>query len=272
MEIPSTTLNNGIAIPVLGLGTFRAKPGRETRDAVRWALDDGYRHIDTARIYRNEADVGAAVKASGLPREELFITTKLWNADQGYEKTRRALERSLDDLGTHYVDLYLMHWPVTEKRLESWRAMESLLAEGACRAIGVSNFTVAHLEELLAAASVVPAVNQVELSPFLHQRELLDFCRRHGIEVEAYSSLTRGRRLSDARLTAIAAVYGKTTAQVLIRWALQHELIVIPKSVHRGRIAENRAVFDFELSADEMGQLDGLHEDLRVAWDPSDVP
>ncbi len=271
MGIPSTRLNNGVAMPVLGLGVFKARPGRETRDAVRWALEDGYRHIDTARIYRNEADVGAAVRASGLAREELFIVTKLWNADQGFDKTRRALDTSLRDLGIDYVDLYLMHWPVTGKRLESWRAMETLLAEGRCRAIGVSNFTGAHLEHLLGAADVVPAVNQVELSPFLYQRELLDVCRRHGIQVEAYSPLTRGRRLSDARLTVIARQHDKTPAQVLIRWSLQHELVVIPKSVHRGRIAENRDVFDFELSADEMARLDGLHEGLRIAWDPSDV-
>ncbi|HJW75076.1 MAG TPA: aldo/keto reductase [Thermoleophilia bacterium] len=267
-----TTLNNGVAVPVLGLGTYRTRPGRETRDAVRWALEDGYRHIDTARVYRNEVDVGAAVKDSGLRREDLFITTKLWNADQGFDKARRACERSLRDLDLEYVDLYLMHWPVTEKRLESWRAMESLLAEGACRAIGVSNFTVAHLEQLLEVASVVPAVNQVESSPFLYQRGLLDACRKSGIKVEAYSPLTRGRRLTDARLIAIAADHGKTTAQVLIRWALQHGLIAIPKSVHRRRIAENRDVFDFELSVEEMGRLDGLHEDLHVAWDPGDVP
>ena len=149
MGIPSTTLNNGVAMPVLGLGVYKSRPGRETRDAVRWALEDGYRHIDTARVYRNEADVGAAVRSSGLAREELFVVTKLWNADQGYDKTRRGLDQSLRDLGTDYVDLYLMHWPVTGKRLESWRAMETLLADGKCRAIGVSNFTVAHLEELL---------------------------------------------------------------------------------------------------------------------------
>jgi methylglyoxal/glyoxal reductase len=271
VAIPSTTLNNGVAMPILGLGVYRARPGRETRDAVRWALEDGYRHVDTARIYRNEADVGAAVRSSRLAREDLFVVTKLRNADQGYDKTRRALAQSLRDLGMDYVDLYLIHWPVSGKRLESWRAMEELLAEGSCRAIGVSNFTVTHLEELLGAADVVPAVNQVELSPFLYQRELLDVCRRHGIQVEAYSPLTRGRRLADARLTDVARKHEKTPAQVLIRWALQHELVVIPKSVHRERIAENRDVFDFELSADEMAQLDGLDENLRVAWDPSDV-
>ncbi len=271
MSIPSTTLNNGVAMPVLGLGVFRSRPGRETRDAVRWALEDGYRHIDTARVYRNEADVGAAVTASRVPRDELFIVTKLWNADQGYDRTRRACEQSLRDLGVEYLDLYLMHWPVTEMRLESWRAMEGLLEEGRCRAIGVSNFTVAHLGELIDAADVVPAVNQVEFSPFLYQRELLEACRRHGVQLEAYSPLTRGRRLSDARVTAISRAHGKTPAQVLIRWALQHELVVIPKSVHRARIAENCDVFDFELPADEMTQLDALDEELRVAWDPSDV-
>jgi diketogulonate reductase-like aldo/keto reductase len=271
VSIPSTTLNNGVDMPVLGLGVYKSRPGRETRDAVHWALEEGYRHIDTARLYRNEADVGAAVKASGLPRGDLFIVTKLWNADQGYDKTRRALEQSLRDLDTDYVDLYLMHWPVAEKRLESWRAMESLLEDGHCRAIGVSNFTVAHVEGLLARADVVPAVNQVEFSPFLYQRELLETCRRHGIQVEAYSPLTHGRRLADARVTAISRDHAKTPAQVLIRWGLQHELVVIPKSVRRERIAENRDVFDFEISADEMTQLDALHEDLRVSWDPSDV-
>jgi diketogulonate reductase-like aldo/keto reductase len=270
--IPSRTLNNGVAMPVLGLGVYRTKPGRETRDAVRWALEDGYRHIDTAHVYRNEADVGAAVRDSGVPREELFITTKLWNADQGYAKTARGFEASLHDLGLEYIDLYLMHWPVSGKRLESWRAMEDLLDGGRCRAIGVSNFTVGHLGELLAAARVVPAVDQVEFSPFLYQRDLLGLCRRRGVQLEAYSSLTRGRRLTDARVTAIGLAHGKTPAQVLLHWALQHEVVVIPKSVRRERIAENADVFDFEFSADEMRQLDALDEGLHVAWDPSDVP
>lgn len=259
-------------MPRLGLGVWQAQPGDEVRDAVRWALEAGYRHIDTARVYRNERDVGEALRASRVPRDQLFVTTKLWNQDHGYARAKAALGESLERLGLDYVDLYLIHWPVEDVRLDSWRAMEELYAAGRTRAIGVSNFQQRHLGELLANASVVPAVDQVEFSPFLYQRELLAFCREHGIQLEAYSPLTRGRRLREPALVAIAERYRKTTAQVLIRWALQHELVVIPKSVARERIYANADVFDFALAGEDMAALDALDEGARYAWDPSAVP
>jgi methylglyoxal/glyoxal reductase len=265
-------LNNGVEIPRFGLGVFRAPRGEETRRAVVQALSAGYRHIDTARIYGNEKDVGNGVRDSGLPRSEIFVTTKLWNDDQGYDSTLRACERSLKDLGLEYVDLYLIHWPVQGKRLDSWRAMERLLADGKCRAIGVSNFTVRHLEELLEQSKVVPAVNQVEFSPFLYQEELLHSCQGQGIAVEAYSPLTKGQRLAHPTLVKMGKRHGKTPAQVLIRWCLQHGLIVIPKSTREERIRENADVFGFELSPEDMRVLDGLNENLRTSWDPTDVP
>jgi len=273
MDITSTlTLNNGVEIPRFGLGVWQAKPGREVRDAVRWALEAGYRHVDTARIYGNEQDVGEVLREGIVPRGKIFVTTKLWNGDQGYAPTKGALDASLRDLGLEYVDLYLMHWPVEGKRLEIWRAMEELLAAGKARAIGVSNFLVHHLDELLDHASVVPAVDQVEFSPYLYQRDLLEYCRSRGIQLEAYSPLTRGRRLDDPALKKIAAGHGKSTAQVLIRWALQHDLVVIPKSVTRKRVRDNADVFDFELGPDDMAALDALDEGRHFAWDPTGVP
>ncbi|WNG49654.1 aldo/keto reductase [Archangium minus] len=273
LNLQSTVkLNNGVELPRLGLGVFRAPRGQVTRQAVLSALSAGYRHIDTARIYGNERDVGAAVRESGLPREDIFVTTKLWNEDQGYDSTLRACERSLKDLGLEYVDLYLVHWPVPGRRLDSWRAMEKLLAEGKCRAIGVSNFLEHHLDQLLAHAQVVPAVNQVEQHPFLYQPSLLRYCADKGIAVEAYSPLTKGLRLGDPRVVEMARRHGKSPAQVLIRWCLQHELVVIPKSVHEERIRENASVFDFSLSSEDMQRLDGMNEDLYTGWDPTDVP
>ncbi|HMK92389.1 MAG TPA: aldo/keto reductase [Thermoleophilia bacterium] len=268
----TVTLNDGVAMPRLGLGVWRAASGHETRQAVLWALETGYRHVDTARIYGNERDVGAALRASAVPRDQVFVTTKLWNRDQGYERAKKALATSLRDLGLDYVDLYLEHWPVEGKRLDSWRALQELRADGYARSIGVSNFQEQHVAELLAAADVVPSVNQVEFTPFLYQRGLLEACRAAGIQVEAYSPLTRGRRLDEPALVEIAARHAKTPAQVLIRWSLQHDLVVIPKSVRLARLRENADVFDFELSPDQMERLDALHEDHREAWDPTDVP
>ncbi|NMO22331.1 aldo/keto reductase [Pyxidicoccus fallax] len=273
LHLKSTVrLNNGVEIPRVGLGVYQARRGDETRQAVLHALQAGYRHVDTARIYGNERDVGEALRESGLPRDEVFITTKLWNQDQGHDSTLRACERSLRELGLEYVDLYLIHWPVPSLRLDSWRAMEKLLADGKCRAIGVSNFLERHLDELMAHSKVVPAINQVELSPFLAQETLRAYCQRHGIVVEAYSPLTRGQRLDDPRLGAVAKRHGKTAAQVLIRWCLQRDLVVLPKSVHPTRIRENAAVFDFDLSPEDLNILDGLDEELHTSWDPSDVP
>ncbi len=267
-----TTLNNGTLIPALGLGVYQTQPGAVAERAIGYALEIGYRHIDTASMYGNEESVGHAVRRSGLAREDVFITTKLWNTDHGYESALQACRESLERLGLDYVDLYLIHWPVKELRAESWRALEGLHEEGVCRSIGISNYMTWHLEELLASCEVIPAVNQVEFSPFLYQKELLDFCRQEGIQLEAYSPLTKGRRLKHKTLKALAAEYDRTPAQILIRWALQHELVVIPKSVNPDRIRENAQVFDFIISAEHMELLDGLNEDLRTSWDPSTQP
>jgi diketogulonate reductase-like aldo/keto reductase len=277
MDITSTlTLNNGAQIPRLGLGVYLAGAGRATEDAVRWALEAGYRHIDTASVYRNEPEVGVAIRdaiASGLvEREEVFVCTKLWNDNHGYDAALRAFDASLRRLRLEYVDLYLIHWPVEFLRKESWRALEQILAEGRARAIGVSNYTVRHLTELLGYAKVTPAVNQVELHPFLQQRELIEFCDSAGILVEAYSPLTKGQKLGDSRLAAIASEAGRTPAQVLIRWSLQKGLVVIPKSSDERRVIENASVFDFELTGDQMARLDALEANLHIAWDPAGVP
>lgn len=269
---PVIRLNNGVNIPALGLGVYQAESGRETERAVLDALDLGYRHIDTAKAYGNEKDVGRAIKKSGIPREEVFITTKLWNTDHGYDQTKRAFDESRSDLGVDYIDLYLIHWPVEGLRGESWRAMVELLERGDCRSIGVSNYTINHLEELLASSSIVPAVNQVEFSPFLYQRELLRFCRQKGIQLEAYSPLTQGKRLDHPTLVALARKHGKTPAQILIRWAIEHDLVVIPKSVRRSRIEENADVFDFSIVREDMALLDSLDEGFRTCWDPTDAP
>lgn len=259
-------------MPVLGLGTWKLAAGRTTRAAVRSALTAGYRLFDTAKLYANEEDVGAALRESGLDRAEYFVTTKLWNDDHGYEAALRAFERSRHALGLEQVDLYLIHWPVSGQRIDSWRALEHLQEEGRCRSIGVSNYTVAHLEELLAVCRVPPAVNQVEFSPFLYQRDLLEFCAAHGIQLEAYSPLTRGQKFDDPSLAAIARAHARSPAQVLLRWGLQHGIVEIPKSSRAERIQENARVFDFALSAAELATLDGLDRGFRTTWDPTGIP
>lgn len=269
--VPHSTvkLNNGVEIPRLGLGVYQSPPGKTTQDAVRHALECGYRLVDTARIYGNEGDVGMAVRESGLARDQVFVTTKLWNSDHGYGPTIRACEESLRRLGLSYLDLYLIHWPVPGARKETWKAMAKLLKDGECRAIGVSNYTIRHLEELLANSDVIPAVNQVEFHPFLYQRELLEYCQRHEIQLEAYSPLTRGERLNHPTVLDVAKRHGRAPAQVLIRWSLQHSVVAIPKSVRKERILENSRVFDFILTPDDMKVLDSLNEDFRTCWDPT---
>jgi diketogulonate reductase-like aldo/keto reductase len=265
-------LANGVEMPILGLGVFRSGPGRETREAVEYALSIGYRSVDTARVYGNERDVGQALAASGIPRADLFVTTKLWNSDHGYDAALRAFDESLADLRLDYVDLYLVHWPVERLRHESWRALERIASVGRARAVGVSNYTIRHLEELLSRSRTPPAVDQVEFHPFLYQAELLAFCRSRGIQLEAYSPLTKGRRLDDPAVRDVAVRHRKTPAQVLIRWCIEHEVVAIPKSVHLERIRENAQVFDFELSPAEVRALDALDEGWRTSWDPTDVP
>jgi methylglyoxal/glyoxal reductase len=264
-------LNNGVEIPRLGLGVYQSPPGRITQHAVRYALNIGYRHIDTAFIYGNESDVGKAVHKSGLQRDEVFITTKLWNTrDVQYDTALRSCEDSLRRLGLGYVDLYLIHWPVRgigNNTIEIWKAMVNLLREGKARAIGVSNFSIDDLKQILNDSDVLPAVNQVEFHPFLYQKDLLSFCDRNSIQLEAYSPLTRGMRLNHPTIVNIAKKYdNKTPAQILIRWSLQHNLVVIPKSIHEERILENSQVFDFELEDEDMKHLDSLNENLQTVF------
>ncbi len=252
-------LNNGIEMPLLGLGTWQMN-GDEAIRAVDYAMEIGYRLIDTASMYRNEEEVGQAVYESGVPRSEVFITTKVWPGEQGYEGTLQACDRSLRRLGMGYIDLYLIHWPASNLRKKTWAAMEQLNREGKALAVGVSNYGIEYLEEILSEFSIPPAVNQVEFSPYDYEKDLLDFCRSNGIQLEAYSPLTRGRRLSDAELLELARKYRKTSAQILLRWALQRGVVVIPKSSHKPRIEENSQVFDFNISQKDMAFLDSFSE------------
>jgi diketogulonate reductase-like aldo/keto reductase len=261
-------LNTGASIPQVGLGVWQIASGGPTRNAILAALRHGYRHVDTARIYGNERDVGEAVRQSGVPRADIFVTTKLWNDDQGYDKALRAFDASLNRLGLDYVDLYLIHWPVPEKRKDSWRALERIFRDKRARAIGVSNFLVPHLRELLAEAEVVPAVDQIELSPFLQHRDTVKLCADEGIVVEAYSPLTRGERLGDPRVLRVTERINRTPAQVLLRWGVQHGFVVLPKSSNDIRIAENADLFSFTLDVAAMNELDALEEGLATGWDP----
>ncbi|GHH86121.1 oxidoreductase [Streptomyces sulfonofaciens] len=268
-SVPRVSLHNGIEIPQLGFGVFQVEDDRTTA-AVLSALEAGYRSIDTAAIYGNEAGVGRALAESGLPREELFLTTKLWNADQGYDSALRAFDASLAKLGTDHVDLYLIHWPTPARDLylDTWRALEKLLADGRTRAIGVSNFQPAHLERLLDHSDAVPVLNQVELHPYLQQGRLRAFHAEHGIATEAWSPLAQGSLLEDPALAAIAQRHGRTPAQVVLRWHLQLGNIVIPKSVTPARIRQNIEVFDFTLTGEDIEAITALDRGLRTGPDP----
>lgn len=271
------TLNNGVQIPVIGFGTYKVPEGEDVVIAVKWALEAGYRHIDTAKVYKNEEGVGRAIKESGIPREEIFVTTKLWNPDQGYETGLAAIDESLSKLGLEYVDLYLVHWPTASpdtsisinKREESWKAMEEIYKSGKAKAIGVSNYAIVHLEEMKKYATVLPTINQVEFHPFLYQQELLNYCKQNNIVLEAYRPLTNGQRLTDENIEKIAEKYGKTGAQAVLRWSVQHGCVPLPKSTHKERIEENINIFDFELSEEDMRTIDGLNENFRFSPDPS---
>jgi len=264
-------LNDGTRMPLLGFGTYQIANGGSCLRAVVHALEVGYRHIDTAAFYGNEQDVGRAVNASGIGRSEIYVTTKLWNSDQGYASALKAFDRSLNRLGLDYVDLYLIHWPEPGRRGDSWRALQEIRRQGRCRSIGVSNYTVSHLEELLRNSDVVPVNNQVEFSPFLYQRALLGYCLAKGISLTAYCPLTHGDKLHHRTVVRIGRKHGKTGAQVLLRWALQHDVVAIPKSSRPERIRENAALYDFELDAQDMAELDGLDESYRTSWDPTRV-
>jgi 2,5-diketo-D-gluconate reductase A len=267
--VPTLALNNDVVIPQLGFGVWQV-PSEGTAKAVRTALDSGYRSIDTAAAYRNEAGVGEAIRSSGLPRQDLFVTTKLWNSDQGYDPALRAFDASLSELGLDYVDLYLIHWPLPKRDnyVDTWRALEKLHADGRVRAVGVSNFQVPHLRRLLDETEIVPAVNQVELHPNLQQAALREFHALHGIVTEAWSPLAQGALLSEVIVTSLAAKYGKSPAQIVLRWHLQLGNVVIPKSVTPSRIAENIDVFDFELADDDMTVISELDMGTRVGPHP----
>ncbi|WP_370569979.1 aldo/keto reductase [Sporosarcina sp. resist] len=268
----TTMLHNGVKMPWLGLGVFKVEEGQELINAVKTAITHGYRSVDTAAIYGNEVGVGQgireAVKETGIGREDLFITSKVWNSELGYASTIAAYEESLTKLGLDYLDLYLIHWPVAGKYKEAWRALETLYKEGRVKAIGVSNFQIHHLEDLMKDAEIKPMVNQVEYHPRLTQKELSGFCRKQDIQLEAWSPLMAGQLLDNTDLQEIADKYGKSIAQVILRWDLQNGVITIPKSTKEHRIAENATVFDFELTADDMKRIDSLNQNHRVGPDP----
>jgi diketogulonate reductase-like aldo/keto reductase len=265
-------LKDGNEIPVLGFGLYLVEPGSDSQQSIRWALEAGYRHFDTASFYGNEHDLGLVIKESGIPRNKIFITTKLWNKDHGYKEAQRAFDLSLEKLGLDYVDLYLIHWPVTHKRSESWRALIELKKQGRAKSIGVSNYTVRHLKELKQEFSEMPVVNQVEFHPFLYQKELHEFCIANEIQLEAYSPLTRGKKLNDSTIREMANKYNKTPAQILLRWCIEHNIVPLVKSSTQQRIIENSLIFDFEIKSDDLIILDGLNQDFRVAWDPTFEP
>ncbi|PTM56816.1 diketogulonate reductase-like aldo/keto reductase [Desmospora activa DSM 45169] len=266
----TVTLNNGVEMPWFGLGVWKVK-GNAVEESVTAAIRHGYRSIDTAKIYGNEEGVGRGIRDAGVPREELFITTKVWNEDQGYDKTLNAIDESLARLGLDYVDLYLIHWPGKDKYVDTWRALEKIQQDGKARAIGVCNFKIHHLEELLRRSDTVPAVNQVEYHPRLTQPDLLAYCQDKGIQLEAWSPLMQGEILDEPIIKKIAEQHGKSPAQVVLRWDLQNGVVTIPKSVKESRIQSNADIFDFELFPDEMKQINELNQDRRVGPDPDEL-
>jgi methylglyoxal/glyoxal reductase len=264
----TVTLNNGVEMPGFGLGVYKVEDGSTVKTAVQAALETGYRLIDTASFYDNEIGVGEAIRASRIARDELFITTKIWNDQQGYENTFKAFELSLEKLGLDYLDLYLIHWPVKGKYKATWQAMEELYQAGKVRAIGVSNFHQHHLENLLEDSKIIPAVNQVEYHPHLTQVPLHEFCNSHHIQLEAWSPLKRGQLIHDPLLESIGEKYGKTAVQVILRWDIQNEVVTIPKSIKPKRIHENADVFDFSLTEEEMEQINNLNMNDRSGTNP----
>ena len=265
-------LNNGMTMPLFGLGVWRLESGKETRDAVSYALELGYIHIDTASMYNNEEDVGVAIQESSLPREKLFITTKVNSSELGYDSTLEACERSLKKLKLTYLDLFLIHKPVEGYRQNTWKALETLKHESLCRSIGVSNFSPKHLNEIFKICEFIPAVNQIEMNPFLAQKNISEFCRSKNIHITGYCPLARTEKSNDPTLVNIANECGKTWAQVMVRWGLQKQLTTIPKSANPERIRENSDVFNFELNEKQMQRLDDLDEGFRLRPDPNQLP
>lgn len=267
-----TTLHNGVKMPWFGLGVFKVEEGPELVNAVKTAIKHGYRSVDTAAIYGNEVGVGQGIregiKEAGISREDLFVTSKVWNTDLGYESTIKAYEASLNRLGLEYLDLYLIHWPVEGKYKDAWRALETLYKEGRVKAIGVSNFQIHHLEDLLKDAEIKPMVNQVEYHPRLTQKELQSFCHENGIQLEAWSPLMQGQLLDNEVLQEIADKHHKSVAQIILRWDLQNGVVTIPKTTKEHRIVENATVFDFQLTEEDMKRIDDLNQNDRVGPDP----
>lgn len=266
----TATLNNGVRMPYLGLGVYKSSEGDEVINAVMYALQSGYRHIDTATLYQNEKGVGTAIRQSGIRREEIFVTTKVWNSDHGYDSTLKAFDRSLEELGLDYLDLYLVHWPVKGIFKDTWRAFERIYKSGMARAIGVSNFLKHHLLDLMDIAEIVPMVNQMEFHPYLVQQDLIDFCNSRSIQYEAWAPLMQGRIVNVEWLKHLAHKYNKDIVQIVLRWNLQKGVVTIPKSVTPARILSNLQLFDFELSAEDMESIDSLDKGLRYGSDPDD--
>ncbi|MCF6332886.1 MAG: aldo/keto reductase [Draconibacterium sp.] len=264
-------LNNGVEMPWLGLGVFRSKDGEEVENAVKTALTNGYLSIDTAAIYQNEKGVGKAIKESKIPREDIFLTSKVWNSEQGYTTTLAAFEESLDKLQTGYLDLYLIHWPKGKKSFETWKALEELYEEGRIRAIGISNFLVHHLEDFLPECKIIPSVNQVEFHPELIQPELLEYCQNKGIQLEAWSPIMKGKVNDVPLIQELAAKYGKTPVQIVLRWDIQKSVVTIPKSVTPERIISNANIFDFELNLKDMNKIDQLDQNKRIGFHPDQI-
>lgn len=262
------TLNNGVEMPCLGLGTFQSHEGAEVKNAIHFALDAGYRLIDTAAFYANEKGVGEAIREYEIDRSEVFVTTKVWNDDQGYDKTLKAFDASIDKLGFDYFDLYLVHWPVTGKFKETWKALEKIYRDGRVKAIGISNFLKVHLDQLLPDVEIVPAVNQMEYHPYLIQQQLVDMCKKNGILYQAWSPLMLGRVFEVPLLKSLAKKYRKNQAQIVLRWSLQNGVATIPKSVNQQRIESNADIFDFELNADDMAAINALDCNHRFGYDP----
>lgn len=263
------TLNNGITIPSLGLGVYKVEEGKEIEETVSYALNLGYRLIDTAAFYDNEEGVGRAIRNSTIPREEIFVTTKIWNSDQGYEETLQAFEKSFQKLNIDYIDLLLVHWPVKGKYLNTYRALEELYKQKKVRAIGVSNFTIEYLQDLLAHSTIKPVLNQVELHPKLSQKELIAYCKEHDIQVQAWSPIARGAVLNEPLIVELAKKYKKSTAQIILRWHLQNDVLIIPKSTNKERLKSNASIFDFELLKEDMQKIDALNENKRFGADPT---
>ncbi|MEY4335122.1 MAG: hypothetical protein RLZZ45_41 [Bacteroidota bacterium] len=263
-------LNNGIEMPLLGLGVYDMHAA-EAVQAVRFALETGYRLIDTAAMYGNEKQIGEGIRQSGIPREEIFVTTKVNNTDQGYDQTLRAFEVSLHALGLDSVDLYLIHWPIKDKRASTWKAIEKLYADGRVRAIGTGNYLLPFLEEMGSYASIVPAVNQIEFSPYLFLKNEWEYCREHKICLQAYTPLLRGQKFNDPRIQALAGKYNKTPAQIILRWAVQQGISTIPKSSHPERIKENFGIFDFVLLEEDILAMNDFHEGFRIVDDPMEM-